>query len=265
MTSHGTRKAGAMPSSWPYTTRLQKGGALLNDMRQLVRVWKDAPVQEQRDSGIRGNILNKGTRTRLADVYRRAFLPRFVNGPIPNAWRLARPLESLDAPIQTVRPVYYWITARAEPLLADFSRDFIFHRQDLARTGIGTEEVLDWLFEMGCPWSQAAATRVARGLLAALRDFGILEGRARKRLTSYTVSLPAFAYLAFCLKLQGASNRSLLGHEDWQLQLLAPSDVEHLFLCAHQARLLQYHAAGSTVSITFPTSSLGEYAHVVTR
>ena len=26
-------------SPWAYTTRLQKGGALLDDMRQLVRPW----------------------------------------------------------------------------------------------------------------------------------------------------------------------------------------------------------------------------------
>ena len=139
---------------------------MLNDMRQLVRLWDDSPVQEQRDNGVRSNVLNKGTRTRLADVYRRAFLPRFVNGPTPEAWKLVRPLEDAGAPIPIVRPIYYWITAKAEPLLADFCREFILRRQAMVRTGIGTEEVLNWLLEKGCPWSQAAATRVARSLLA---------------------------------------------------------------------------------------------------
>ena len=99
-------------SPWAYTTRLQKGGALLDDMRQLVRTWSDGPVAAQRDSGVRSNILNKDTRTRLADVYQRAFLPRFVSGPIPNAWKLVRPLEDVGAPIHIVRPVYYWISAK---------------------------------------------------------------------------------------------------------------------------------------------------------
>jgi hypothetical protein len=265
LTSRDTGNTGPRNGPWSYTSRLQKGGALISDMRQLVRAWSDAPAQEQRETGVRSNILNKGTRTRLADVYQRAFLPRFVDGPIPNAWKLVRALEDVGAPVQVVRPVYYWITSKAEPLLADFCREFILPKQALVRTGIGTEEVLNWLLEKGCPWSQAAATRVARGLLAALRDFGILEGRARKRLASYTIPVPAFAYLAFCLRLNGATNRSLLAHEDWQLHLLAPGDVERLFLLAHQSRLLEYHAAGSTVSITFPTESLEEYAHVVTR
>jgi hypothetical protein len=265
MTAERTGPSSGSRGPWIYTTRLQKGGALLDDMRQLVRTWTDAPVAEQRDIGVRGNILNKGTRTRLADVYQRAFLPRFVDGPIPNAWKLARPLEDVGAPIRIVRPVYYWISAKAEPLLGDFCREFILRRQATVRTGIGTEDVVNWLSGKGCPWSEAAAIRVARGLLAALRDFGILEGRTRKRLANFALPVPAFAYLALCLRRQGAASRSLLFHEDWQLQLLTPGDVEHFFLMAHQEKLLEYHAAGSTVSIDFPTDSLEEYAHVVAQ
>ena len=69
----------------------------MDDMRQLVRTWSDAPVAAQRESGVRSNILNKGTRTRLADGYQRAFLPRFVSGPIPEAWKLVRPLEDVGS------------------------------------------------------------------------------------------------------------------------------------------------------------------------
>jgi hypothetical protein len=107
------------------------------------------------------------------------------------------------------------------------------------------------------------ATRVARDLLAALRDSGILEGRDQKRLANVLLPVPGFAYLARCLRETGAVSRSLLAHPDWQLFLLTPDEVERLFLLAHQERLLEYHAAGSTVSIGFPTESLEEYAHVV--
>ena len=157
---------------WRYTSRLQKGGALLEEMRQLVRIWGDAPAEARGIRTLRSNLLNKRTRARLADVYRRTFLPRFVNGPIPGAWKLVRPLEDAQAAIQIVRPVYYWITAKSEPLLGDFCRDYILPRQAIVRAGIGTEEALNWLAAKGCSWSRSVATRVARGLLAALRDFG---------------------------------------------------------------------------------------------
>src|SRR5207244_5873880 len=118
------------------------------------------------------------------------------------------------------RPVYYWISAKAKPLLGDFCREFIVPRLAIVRAGIGTEEVLRWLNQKGCPWSQTVATKVARGLLAALRDFGLMEGRARKRLAGHALPVPAFAYLALCLRCQGAASRSLLAHEGWQLPLL---------------------------------------------
>ena len=252
-------------SPWIYTTRLQKGGALLNEMRSLVRIWSDVPAAELREHLMRANVLNKDTRARLADVYRRTFVPRFVQGPIPNAWQLVRPLEDVEAPIQIARPVYYWISAKAEPLLADFCREFILPRPAIVRAGIGTQEVVNWLAGKGCPWSPTVATKVARGLLAALRDFGILEGRAQKRLASFSLAVPAFAYLALCFRRTGALSLSLLTHPAWQLFLLNPDEVEHLFLLAHQEQLLEYHAAGSTISISFPTESLEEYACVVAQ
>jgi hypothetical protein len=250
-------------AAWPYTSRLQKGGALLEDMRQLVRHWNEDAVRAQRDAGIRSNILNKETRNRLTDVYNRAFLPRFVNGPIPNAWRLVRALEDASAPAAVLRPVYYWITATAEPLLGDFCREVLYpHRAD-ARMSVDTALVLSWLNGKGCPWSPDVATRVSRGLLAALRDFGILQGRARKRLADPVPPMRSFAYIAFCLRLHGATSRELLVHRDWQCFLLSPEDVERLFLHAHQDRLLEYHAAGSVIQIRFPTDSIEEYARVV--
>lgn len=234
-------------------------------MRQLVRAWSDAPVDEQRERGVRSNILNRPTRKRLAEVYQRTFFPRFVNGPIPNAWRLVRALEDADASAVVLRPIYYWITATAEPLLGDFCREVLYPRQADARIGVDTALVLSWLNGKGCPWSPDVATRVARGLLAALRDFGILQGRARKRLADPAPPLRSFAYIAFCLRLHGASSRELLVHRDWQLFLLSPESVERLFLHAHQDRLLEYHAAGSVIQIHFPTDSVEEYARVVAR
>jgi len=258
-------EAPARKPTWIYTSGLQKGGALLDDMRELVRKWHDGQPNKIVDEILRANILNKTTRARLADVCRRTFVPRFVRGPIANAWKLVRPLEDADATVHLVRPVYYWVSAKAEPLLEHFCREFILPRQAIVRSGIGTDEVLSWLNKKGCPWSSAVSTKVARGLLAALRDFGILEGRSHKRLASVVLPVPAFAYLARCFRETGAVSRSLVAHPDWQLFLLNPADIEHLFLRAHQEGLLEYHAAGSTVSISFPTDSLEEYAHVVAQ
>jgi hypothetical protein len=246
-----------------YNTRIQKGGALIEEMRQLVRAWQEGPADEQKQAAIRANVLNKGTRVRAADILRRTFIPRFVEGPIPNAWKLVRPLEDVEAPPQIVKSVYYWISAKAEPLIADFSREFLFSRMAAARAGVEQSEVLNWLSSKGCRWSPTVSIKVARGLLAALRDFGILEGRARKRLANLRVPIEPFAYIAFCMQELGSYGSQITFHPDWRLFLLSVAEVEHNFLEAHQRRLLEYHAAGNTVSLTFPCASLEEYARVI--
>jgi hypothetical protein len=232
-------------------------------MRQLVRFWKDASTDDLKEAAIRSNVLNKATRARAADILRRTFIPRFVEGPIPNAWKFVRPLEDVEASAQIVRPIYYWISAKAEPMIADFSRQFLLPRLSTARAGVEQFEVLDWLNPKGSRWSPTVSIKVASGLLAALRDFGILEGRSSKRLASLRLPIGSFAFLAFCLHKLGTLGRGLLFHPDWQLFLLHTSDVEDNFLEAHQRRLLEYHAAGSTVNLSFPCETLEEYARVV--
>jgi len=113
-------------ASCPYTTRLQKGGALLDDMRALVRSWQNGGVSAQREEGVRANVLAKQSRSRMTDIYQETFLPRFVRGPIPDAWRIVRPLEDRHLPIEVVRPVYYWITAQSEAILYDFATELLY-------------------------------------------------------------------------------------------------------------------------------------------
>jgi len=246
-----------------YNTRLQKGGALIEEMRQLVRFWATGSSKKVEEAAIRDNVLNKTTRARSADILRRTFKPRFVEGPIPNAWKIVRPLEDIGASPQVVRPVYYWISATAEPMIADFVREFLLQRAAMAHVGIEQSEVLAWLRTKACGWSPTVSIKVARGLLAALRDFGILEGRVQKRLASFRLPISSFAYIAFCLQQLGNYGSQIAFHDDWSLFLLSIREVEQLFFEAHQRHLLEYHAAGNTVSLTFPCETVEEYAHVV--
>ena len=55
---------------------------MLEEMRQLVRMWTDAPLDTNKAEVIRLNPLNKATRARAADVLNRIFVPRFVEGPM---------------------------------------------------------------------------------------------------------------------------------------------------------------------------------------
>jgi len=255
-----------MVHSSEVTSRLQKGGALIEDMRQLVCNWTDNSSEPLR---LTAHILQKTTRARAADTYRRAFLPRFINGRPPDAWRLAKQLEAAAPSIEIVRPFYYWITARAEPLLYRFVTENLFEKAKTSDPDIRIEETVSWvrktLANQGKRWSPTVQLKVARGLLAALRDFGILEGATRKRIAPLHLSLEAFCLIAFCLTRFVSEHHSLLEHPDWRLFLLNESGVERMLLESHQHGWLHYQAAGRVHRIEFPAEDFGEYVRVVLR
>lgn len=246
-----------------YTSRIQKGGALIPEMRQLVRLWTNASTDENRTAVIRANPLGKSTRSRVVDVLNRIFIPRFVRGPIPCAWKLLRVLEEAGASPAILRPIYYWFTARSEPLLSDFVTEFLVPRRAAGLRAVGVPEFIAWQTTKNLNWSENVAVKSGRAILAALRDFGVLDGKAKKTLVRPPLPLGAFSIIAFCLSRLDVAGRDMLEHPDWTLFMLTPSDVERLFLEAHQHRLLAYHAAGTLVNLDFPSGSVEEYARVV--
>jgi len=250
-----------------YNSRLQKGGALLEDMRLLVWRWQNAETNGQQTIVVAENVLGKHTRSRAADTLRYAFLPRFVNGRPPQAWKIVRALEDHNLPVEVLRPVYYWITVRNERLLCNFVCTELLHRSKSHIQSTNTDEVCNWiaaqLMPRGKLWSHTVTTKVAQGVLATLRDFGLLEGKVKKRIAPVYVPVESFAYIAFALHQEGASGPHLVQHYDWFLFLFAPLVIEHMFLEADRHGLLRFQAAGKIVRTDFPAHSLEEMADVV--
>ena len=255
---------GDIQGTRPITSRLQKGGAVLADMRQLVTAAARDPRTAASAEAARA-VLTKATAARLQDVFIRAFRPRFVQGSPPDAWRLAAVVESYSPDQSVVRPFYYWITARAEPILYDFVTGELFAHLGVADREVRIAEVLPWidgrLRIAGKAWTPTVRRKVARGLLAALRDFGLLEGTVRKHLAAFRLAPEAFALIAFLLRGLGAEGERLVAHPDWRLFLLSETAVERLFLECHQRHWLRYQVAGAIHRIEFPVDTFEEYAH----
>jgi hypothetical protein len=143
-----------------YTTRIQKGGALFDEMRQLVRIWTDGPLDANKAEIIRLNPLNKATRARVVDVLNRIFVPRFVEGPIRGAWKILAPLERLSASPAIVRPIYFWLTALAEPLIYDFCSQYLPSRRAQGLRTIDVDEAASWIQSKSSGWSEVVTIKV---------------------------------------------------------------------------------------------------------
>ena len=249
-----------------FTTRLQKGGALLSDMRSLVAVWSDeVDLLNPLPTAI--EALSKATVPRAKDIYVRAFNPRFINGSPPNAWKLARALEDCKADIELIRPFYYWITARVERPLYDFVTDVLYSTSRSASLEVRIDEVAAWIGRKVAneskKWTPTVTRKVARGILAALRDFGILHGKARKYIAPFNFPVQVCALISFCLQESGLSGLNIVKHLDWRLFLLGEIGIEHLLLECHQHGWLGFETAGNIYRIDFPKVDFQEYVRAV--
>ncbi len=244
-----------------YNTRIQKGGALLDDMRMLVRAWEQDSTETRAD--VR-RLLGKKTLARSQDTIIRAFTPRFLKGDPPNAWKIARLLEDKDAEPEILRPVYYWITARSDRLLYEFATEELIHLAGSGDGSVRIDETAAWIRDRiqrtGLEWTPTVVLKVGRGILAALRDFGLLEGGAKKRIAPVHLPMESFCFIAFWLGRLGYGGESLVTHSDWGLFLFTSKIVERMMLEAHQQNLLSFHSAGRIYRVDFPTDDPGEYA-----
>jgi hypothetical protein len=182
-------------------------------------------------------------------------------------WKLVRALEEHHLPVEILRPIYCWITARSERLLYDSVCTELLQRSKSQAQSIKTEEVCGWISTQlaiwNKSWSPTVMAKVARGVLPTLRDFGILEGASKKRVAPAYLPVEAFAYIAFALHQEGVSGPQLVQHRDWQLFLLSPPIVEQMFLEADRSGLLRFQAAGTIMRIDFSATNFGEMADVV--
>jgi bacteriophage exclusion system BrxA-like protein len=179
-----------------FTSNIQKGGALLDDARRLVEVWDLDRSAEDNLSRIAGeNLLAKTSRARADDVLLRILRPRLVD---PGPQVIAALKELLEHPV-AFRAACYYEASRVDALLAAFAEGPLADRYDAGRVTINIHDTVDWLLDLEKDgqvraWSDTIRMKVARGLLAALRDFGILTGAVRKEIAAPSITVHGFAY-----------------------------------------------------------------------
>jgi hypothetical protein len=234
-------------------------------MRALLLLWNERP--DCAEDLIVRNVLGHASRTRTRDVVLRLFVPRFVHSTPRDLWRSMAIFERGQVARDVTLALHFHLTAEAEPLLADFAR--YIHADRPSGAPVTVDDVLTFLgrapaerFASG-RWSTSMATRVAQGVLAALRDFGHLRGDQRKFLVLPALPPQAFAWMAAHRRLLGVHDARLLGDVAWQRFGLSERAVERLLFESHAHGYLQYRAVGSVVRLEFGAEPLEELAHVL--
>jgi len=239
----------------------------LADTKTLMASWDDSlSLPENLDRFRRENIFGKASRSRVDDILN-VLRKRYLSEP--DVTRALVCLADGGLPAESMDPILYFHAALADPLLLDLVVEFFGPMHEHGLVDVSVDDVEGWIkrkIDEGktCgPWSESTKERSASALVTALRDFGILRGKRKKRLQSLYLPAEAFSYISFYLGRSQPSGKRLIEDPLWRLFFLSPIAVEHLFMEAHQMHLLSYQAAGSVIIIEFPAKSLGSYAHVI--
>jgi hypothetical protein len=255
--------------SAPFTSKIIKAGALLIDTKLLLAHWDlDADVASNLQRIQQENLFAKASRSRVADILA-IFRQRYLGDPHLTAALVT--LVHANTPTATLDPILYFQTLQSDALLREVVIQVLGPLLGRGQREVRVADVARWLRaqvadgKTQAPWSPETTERVAQGVLSTLRDFGILEGAANKRLHQFYLAPTAFAFIAFQLATKQRSGERLVHDPLWQLFFLSHGGMERLFFEAHQERLLEYHAAGRVIRIEFPTKTLEAYARALTE
>lgn len=246
------------------TSRIIKGGALLDDTRRLVEGWDEERTIEQNLDDFRaGNLLAKSSRARAEDTLQ-ILRQRFVDPGL----HVVRALRVLARNPRAFREACYYEASRNDNLLAFVAEEILFDWRDRQRFKITTQDLDRALLDRPPhpalkEWGEQTRVRVAHGLLSALRDFGVLEGKANKRIATSELSVPGFTYTLARLREAETSTVGIIENRAWRRWLLEPRQVRALLLEADREGIIRFSDAGSVVRIDWRYDDLEEIARVV--
>ena len=197
-----------------YSSRIIKAGALLADTKTLLAHWDGATsVPENLDRFRRENLFGKSSRSRVEDVLA-IFRQRYLSDPAVTPALVS--LVQGRLPPEAIDKILYFHAAQADRLLHDVVTEVLAPLHAQGRTDLAVGDirapVASWVEEGKTTgrWSEETTQRVVQGLLATLRDFGVLQGATTKRIAPTLLPTRAFAYVAFSLRRTEPSGARLV-------------------------------------------------------
>ena len=250
-----------------YTSKIIKATALIADTMQLLNHYDhNIATKQNLDQARSTNIFGKASRSRVEDIlniFRQRYLENVQVGEALSV--LVKEGYIYDGLIK----LFYYFSALSDKLLYDAVIKVIYPHYLQGDEEIYLSTIIQAIYEWKedgkttTNWSEKTIIRVAQHILATLRDFRILEGVKVKKITPIYMPLGVFSLISLYLYFETGRGEKVLHHPDWKLFFWEDAQVERAFYEAHQLKLLDYQAAGSTIRLGYPSTNLKEYAYVI--
>ena len=256
-----------------YTIAVCKGSAFLEETKTLLRAWHPGETTtEFRNRVVREDLLGKMTAYRASDIVRRVFAWRFFRPNNRPAILLKRLVER-GRPGQIFSDLCFLYAARNDDLIRDVVSHLYWPALTDGRVSLSPAYVVEFLRQADRdgrvpePWSEQVKLRVARGVLKAMTDFGLLQevGRGKRELVPFRPADRTIVYLAYDIHFSGSTDASVVKHRDWSLFGLGAHDVTSALDRLSGEGWWLAQVAGSLIRVTWKYASMEEVVDALAR
>jgi hypothetical protein len=237
-----------------FSSRNTTKGALLKEAFHLfndMHVHGVSPA-ELREKALHGQMFPRASyenRQRIWDsIKHRYFAPGDTCAPPALAAATTRGADSPDF----ISLAYLYFALR-DRLTFELVTRLIWQRWCARSLTMSSADVLQFL-EDGSEqhpatkkWMPSTRTRLARSVLAALRDFGVLRGVYTKQIRRPVVSPETVFHLLRVLLAEGHHGRAVIEAPDWRLFLWSEDDTAKALADLAQRRWIRFERGGRTV------------------
>ena len=250
-----------MPLSYrdtgPYSGRNSSKGALIPEITRVVEGLRDgSKLDELRTRALDGDLFTQRARSTRQRIWH-AIQHLYLSQP---DWGLADLQAAYEAGSlsREFLSLLYLHYALRDHLTFDFATQVLWERWQVRQMNVGPEDVhalLDQASETQPQirqWAESTRIRLARHILAALRDFGALEGIYRKTLVQPILPLRTVEHLLRILIEEGLRGAETLRDPAWQLFFHTEDDVAHVLSQLALERRIRFERVGDTVVLDTP-------------
>ena len=206
-------------------------GAYIWETKRILETY----IESQSYDAVEEAVLEENLLRKSSESYRKNILreisqrydlnnEEYTETPLVRVFTLPLP-ESLQEWV-----LYYEFSQ--EPIVTLLTTDFLYPEFHAGALTVDTDDVIEYLdqseeeFSVIDSWSENTRQRVAQHYLAAMKNFGILEGSKRKEFKYVYPPDELIVYVLYSLFEQDVTTADeVVEQPDWKLLLLTPEEV----------------------------------------
>lgn len=241
----------------PYSGRNSSKGALIPEVEKVVAALNGGvPLHDIRQRALDGDVFTqraRSTRQRIWWAIHHLYLTQPGWGFDDMGSAYSRGPQSRE-----FLSLLYLHYALQDRLTFDFVTQVLYERWQTQQLAVVPEDLRSFMDQAVetqpqiATWAETTRSGLASHILAALRDFGVLEGQQKKTLVQPILPLPTARHLLRILIEEGRRGAEVLHDRTWRLFFLSENDVAHTLSRLAQERVIHFERVGDTVVLQTP-------------